>query len=124
MKAIELISTLVIIIYAVFYWRLERAYYKRIYLIPFSKDTVETIFRNYCDKEGNLYLDLRGDKLLCSGDYRDSCTFCLRLYDEGQKTRAVFSEDGVISNNRYKHFYFIKVNKVFENLGAEEITET
>ncbi|MBQ6675706.1 MAG: hypothetical protein IJM75_06190 [Ruminococcus sp.] len=122
MKALELIASLALIMYAVFYWRQERAYFTRIYLISLSKDTVETIFHNYCDKERNLYLDLRGDKLLCSGDYRDSCTFCLRLYDEGQKTRAVFSEDGVFSNNRYKHFYFIKVNKVFENLGAEEIT--
>lgn len=124
MKALELIATLALILYAVFYWRQERAYFTRIYLIPLSKDTVETIFHNYCDKERNLYLDLRGDKLLCSGDYRDSCTFCLRLYDEGQKTRAVFSEDGVISNTRHKYFYFTEVIKVFENLGAEEITET
>ncbi|MBR1383836.1 MAG: hypothetical protein IJ555_08520 [Ruminococcus sp.] len=122
MKALELIAALALIVYAVLYWRQERAYYTRIYLIPLSKDTVETIFHNYCDKERNLYLDLRGDKLIVSGDYRIGCSFCLRLYDEGQKTRAILSEDGVISGNKGKFYYFTMVNKVFENLGAEEIT--
>ena len=100
--------------------------YKRTYLIPYSVDTVRTILHNYCDEKSNLYLDLRGDRLICSGDHVEDTCFILNLYENGTGTRAELRNEsflgGIGNSFRNKRAYFKMVEKVFKNLGAEDIT--
>ena len=99
--------------------------FNRTYLIPYSVETVRTVLHNYCDEKSNLYLDLRGDKLICSGDHVEDVCFILHLYENGTGTRAELSNEsrfGQIGNAfRDKNAYFRLIEKVFKNLDAKEI---
>lgn len=126
MEIVDAVLTVILMVASIVFCIWAKNDNIRVYQIPYSADTVRTILHNYSDERSNLYLELKGDKLICSQDYRDDILFKINLYENNDGTRAelklitMFTR-GYIIGSRPK-YTMKKLDRVFINLGAKDIT--